>query len=173
MYGPVKNAVMRELRLIPPVAIDLSVNREEERFAISVTVTPEIDMTGHDLVLRIALVEDFSRTVNRPVGPPGEYAADVHPFVVRHMPGGAGGFPISFTAGAFTVETGISTTVISRRLHAWLTEQLPDLALTRAGERILMQREEISAEKLRVVAFVQREQDRRILQGAVWYPEHE
>jgi len=171
MYAPLKDAIERDLKFIPPVAIDLDVNRDGGRFAITATVTPQIDMSGHDLVLRLAVVETASRSLSRPEGPPGAYSTDDHPWVVRYMPGGAAGYPISFEAGAFTVETGASTTLIASRHHAWLTEQARELTVTRDQERIILQREELGAENLFVVAFVQREQDRRILQAAVWYPE--
>ncbi len=171
-YNLLRDAIDREFRFIPPVTIALEVDRQSSSFTIAVEVRPLIDLAGHDLVLRVALAERESFVPGaQAAGPPGRYDENVHPFVVRHFLGGVDGYPIAFSDGSFRIQQHVSLDHVAHSLMNWLNEEAARLGVTEGQQRLIDNPEMIGAGGIYVVAFVQREQDRRILQAAVWYPE--
>jgi hypothetical protein len=164
-----ETAVDRELRLIPPVSIELEVERTGSVLDISVAVRPVIDQYDDPLSLRIALVEE---RVSVPI-PSGR--VPVYQMVVRDMIGGAGGFPVEFTSDSFLVENRIDIEEVERQIFefqsrlAELDRVPPDNeAYRRSKETELRRHSRIDPDLLRIVAFVQRETDRAVLQTAVF-----
>jgi hypothetical protein len=166
--GLYQREIDRELKLIPPVTIDLSVEHDGPLLDLTVGIEPAIDLSGDPLRLRIALVEE--RVGFTP--PSGE--EEEHRMVVRHMIGGAAGFELVFDSGRFTLSKNVDLRQIEEQSFQFLARMVeldPNSPLndtyTRSMRAELRRFSQINPDLLRVVAFVQRESDRAILQAAI------
>ncbi len=160
--------VNRELRLIPPVTIDLHAVRSGPILDYEVDVVPVIELSGDPLRLRIALVED-------PVFIP-QTSGDslVNRMVVREMIGAENGFEVVFESNRFHIAGQIDIRQIEARIHDFLSRRvnlnpdtIDDPSYLRSLMAALQQYSRIDPERIRLVAFVQRETDRAVLQAAV------
>ncbi len=164
-----EDAIDRELRLIPPVSLTLSVEQDGPLLDISVEVKPVIEFYDDLLSLRIAVVEERV-VVPMPSGEVREYQ-----MVVRGMIGGARGIPVEFTPDGFQVSRQIDIRHIESQIFNYLSSQarldeVPDdnsvYRLSKESE--LRRHSHIDLDRVRLVAFVQRETDRAVLQAAIF-----
>ena len=164
-----QDEVDRELRLIPPVTIDLRVERSGPILDYEVDVVPVIELSGDPLRLRIALVED-------PVDV--ELTSDgtlVNRMVVREMIGAENGFEVVFESDRFHIAGQVDIRQIEARIHDFLSRRVnldPDTIDDPTYRRSMLEEyrrySRIDPERIRLVAFVQRENDRAVLQAAVF-----
>jgi len=163
------DAIERELKLIPPLSITCDVDQNGPVLDISIEVIPVIDFYDDPLQLRIAVVEEIV-TVPMPSGRVPEYR-----MVVRDMIGGSGGIPVEFAPDRFQVSRQIDIRQIERKIFNFhyfreKLDQIPEensvYRLSKESE--LRQHSRIDLDRIRLVAFVQRETDRAVLQALVF-----
>ncbi len=171
--GLYQNTIDRELRLIPPVTIDLTVEQSGPMLDIKVEVVPVTELSGEPLRLRIALVEK-QVVITYASGDIQE-----HRMVVRDMVGGMDGFEVVFTPDRFSVSIKIDIRQIESRIYNYLSRLVdidPQFAYNetyretwrRAVQAEQRRNSRIDIDRIRLVAFVQRETDRAVLQAAIF-----
>jgi hypothetical protein len=132
-----------------PAKIDLAAKQEGDDVVITAAVS-DLKGAGEDTRLRLALVEEVVRY-------PGSNGQRFHHHVVRAMPGGAGGFALKGATAKQEVKVNLAD----------LRKALADY-LEKANERRPFPNDErpLGLKRLRVVAFIQNDKTKEVLQAA-------
>jgi hypothetical protein len=141
--------VNEELEKSPEAKVKVSAGRKGETIELTAEVA-DLERTGEQVRLRFALIEDVVRY-------PGSNGQRFHHHVVRAFPGGADGFPLKEKSGRRSVS--LSRAELRKTLQDYLDTSnkkapYPD------DDRPL------KLEQLKVVAFVQDDATKEILQAA-------
>lgn len=146
-----------EKQLAAKPGYEVAIKTERRGDALSVEVTlkavTEFDASKHRL--RIALVED-------PVHYTGYNQVHLHRYVVRKMLGGAGGRAVSLGGGKFEVSDSVDLKALQESLKHY-ADEFEKKESSKFPER----KHEINRENLSVVAFVQDDASKNVLQAAV------
>jgi hypothetical protein len=148
---------------VPEVEIDLAGSRDGN--SIEVTASAAIigsDLRGNDhLRLRVALAE-------RVVHHEGGNGVTEHRMVVRKLLGGADGQSIETATGRVAFSARVDIAELEADLRDYLTTwENENSARFTSGTGFTVMRDEIDEENLVIVAFVQDDSDRRVLQARV------
>jgi hypothetical protein len=148
-YDDLRKAVVQQLEVLSPVKLKVSATRRGDKIDIQTEVA-ELNRTGDDMRLRLALVEDMVRYS----GPNGQR---FHFHVVRALLGGVEGMPLRNKATRQT--TTISLQGVTRSLQDYLN----DFAKV---HRFLDDERPLDFKRLKIVALVQDDKIKEILQAA-------
>ncbi len=142
-YRALRQAIVEERKQPPEAKLTLTASRKDD----DIDMTAEVSASsGAEVRLRFVLVEELAKY---PAGN-GQYE---HHQVVRAFPGGMDGFPVTATSQKHTASVKVS------QLRGFLHDELTARSLP-------SERQPLALEKLRVVALVQDNKDRHILQAA-------
>jgi hypothetical protein len=148
-YFDYRDAINPLLEKAARAKLQLSANRQGDKIDIQAEVS-DLEKTGEKVRLRFALVEDQVRYV-------GGNQVRFHHHVVRSMPGGAAGFPLKEKAAKQSASVNLS------ELRQSLTTYLDEFGKTHAFPN---SRRPLDLKDLRVVAFIQDDQTKEVLQAA-------
>jgi hypothetical protein len=148
-YESLRKLVNEDLDAGPQARLELTVRRQGGTIEAHAEVS-EFKKAGEKVRLRLALVEDVARYQ-------GGNGRRLHHHVVRAFLGGPDGFPLKERAASRDVK--ITLADVEKEIRDYLAEA--------AKKRPLMGDEPtLRLERLRVVAFVQDDEHKRILQAA-------
>lgn len=150
-YTELRDAAAKVLETPTPVKLTLTATPAAKGWTAKATVT-DAEQPGAKLTLRFALVEPRVRFA-------GGNGIRYHTQVVRAMPGGAKGFPLTKKSQEQTV------TIDPAELRAKLEKYLTDFAKTE-GEFPHPERP-LDLSNLKLVAFVQNDATQEVLQAAL------
>jgi hypothetical protein len=132
-----------------PAQLRISANRQGDKIDIQAEIS-ELEKPGEKVRLRFALVEEQVRYV-------GGNQVRFHHDVVRALPGGADGFPLKEKSSKQTASVDLA------ELRQKVTAYLDDYAKQRPFPN---GRRPLELKKLRVVAFIQDDDSKEVLQAA-------
>lgn len=158
LYGWTIEQAMKEA---PAVNIDLAGERSDQSLTVSATVMVKdpAALEGSDLKLRIVVAE-------RLVHFTGGNGVSEHSMVVRAFVGGHDGFAISQESANFTASLDIAQ--LESNLLDYLTEyESENPQRFRSGEGFSEKKNEIDENQLLLVAFVQDDTSKKVLQVRV------
>ncbi len=147
----------------PEIAIDLSGIRAGTSIQVSgtVSITGEGLQGNEQLRLRIALAEKM-------IHHEGGNGITEHKMVVRKLIGGAEGFVIDTSEGTFEFSASVDVAELETDLLAYLTDwETEHSDRFRGGSGFSARRHEIDVNQLVLVAFVQDDGNRSVLQARV------
>ena len=147
----------------PEIAIDLSGRRAGSSIQVSgtVSITGEGLQGNEQLRLRVALAEKM-------IHHEGGNGITEHKMVVRRLIGGAEGFVIDTSEGTFEFSASVDVAELEADLHAYLTDwETEHSDRFRGGSGFSAKRHEIDVNQLVLVAFVQDDSNRSVLQARV------
>jgi len=150
VYRKAKKLIAAELANETEITVDLSANRQADSVQIQVQVAGA-DLDNQNLRLRIALAESE-------VAYTGINGIRRHDMIVRTMPGGYLG--IKAMDGALAFDGTVNLTDLKQELENYLTEFEKTQGQSLPGKPLELN-------KLHVVAFVQDDSTRQVLQTAV------
>jgi len=148
-YFEYRDVINPLLEKSAPAQLRVSANRQGEKIDIQAEAS-QLDKPGDKIRLRFALVEEQAHYV-------GGNQIRYHHDVVRSLPGGAEGFPLKEKTSKQT------TSVDLAELRQKLTAYLDDFAKQRPFPN---GRRPLELKKLRVVAFIQDDESKEVLQAA-------
>jgi hypothetical protein len=148
-YFDYRDAISPLLEKAARAKLQLSATRQGDKIDIQAEVS-DLEKTGEKVRLRFALVEDQVRYV-------GGNQVRFHHHVVRAMPGGAAGFPLKEKAAKQSASVNLS------ELRQSLTTYLDEYGKAHAFPN---SRRPLDLKNLRVVAFIQDDQTKEVLQTA-------
>lgn len=147
-YNLYAEAIDQRREVAPPIRVAARVERQGDRLAIRVEVRGLPD-PGAGKRLRVVLAEDAVRHM-------GGNGLRFHHCVVRAMPGGPAGLALRAADGEYAFDVSLA------EVRETLSRHLDELASRRSGPGLDLPPE---LRDLRVVAFVQNDATREILQG--------
>jgi len=156
IYEELANTVSEISTRAPEGSIDLKASVNGEALSIDATASAP-EKPADSVRLRIVIAEseiDFS----------ARNGIRMHEMVVREMPGGAAG--IAPVEGQFTLQQEIPLVELRDRLNTGLTEAERQLSLE-YGQKVTFQVRPLDLRRLTVVAFLQDDTTREVLQTAV------
>jgi hypothetical protein len=148
-YFDYRDAINPLMEKAARAKLQLSATRQGDKIDIQAEVS-DLEKTGEKVRLRFALVEDQVRYV-------GGNQVRFHHHVVRAMPGSAAGFPLKEKAAKQSASVNLS------ELRQSLTTYLDEYGKTHAFPN---SRRPLDLKDLRVVAFIQDDQTKEVLQTA-------
>jgi hypothetical protein len=149
-YDALRNAVDDVLEKDPPATMSLKAERKGDKIDIAGEVR-ELTTKGENIRLRFVLVEDVARY-------PGGNGQRLHQHVVRALPGGADGFALT------EVETRKNVTVDLADLKKTLDTYMTDF--NKGNRKFRDDEYPLSLKNLKVVALIQDDKSKEILQAA-------
>lgn len=149
-YAEIRAAIEKELEAAAPVKLALTVTKGEKGLTVKAAVS-DLEKPGEKVKLRFAVVEPLVRYV-------GGNGARFHQNVVRAMPGGPSGFPLTKKAQEQSVTVDPDT--LRGELAKYLDTFAKDFAPFPNPDRPLR------LKNLKVVAFVQDDATGNILTAA-------
>jgi hypothetical protein len=129
--------------------VDVSAKRTGDKVHIKASVS-EIEKPGDKLRLRLVLVEEWVRYR-------GRNSLSYHHHVVRAMPGGPQGTPLTKKDSQHTFD--VDLTQLRKTLHAYLDD------FHKNETPLLDEQRPMRLQNLRIVAFVQNDETREVLQA--------
>ncbi len=147
-YLDIRTPIEEALEKAPGVKLSLAVTPAEKGGFTAKATVADLAMPGEKMTLRFALAEERVRY-------PGGNGIRYHHMVVRSMPGGTAGFPLTKATAEQTVT--ISPAEVRAALQKYLTDFERDQGSFPRTERPLDLR------NLKVVAFVQNDMTREVL----------
>jgi hypothetical protein len=155
-YDALRKLVDDSLEKDADAKVKLNVGRKGDEVSISGRVDG-LEKPGEDLRLRLALIEDV-------VAFAGSNGQRLHHHVVRALPGGPKGFKLEKKDGN-TFAASVKLGELRKKLEDYLAEYAKsDDAKVRGG--LPKEKYPMELKKLKVVALVQNDEDRTILQAA-------
>ncbi len=148
-YTAFREVVEKELEKPAAAKIALTVAKGEKGLTAKAAVS-ELETPGEKVVLRFALVEERVRFA-------GGSGTRYHPFLVRAMPGGSKGFPLTKKSHEETVT--IDAADIREKLNKYLDDFSKNQADFPRTDRPM------ALKRLKLVAFVQNDETGEILQA--------
>jgi hypothetical protein len=148
-YEALRKAVGKELETAKGADLKLTVRRDGDKLSLEARVSG-LKKTGAKVRLRFVLVEDVVRY-------PGRNGQRLHHHVVRAFPGGARGQAL--TEQSATKTATVSLAALRKALEDYLTE-------ANKKRPFLDDERPLRLENLKVVAFVQDDEDKSVLQAA-------
>ncbi|HEV2945934.1 MAG TPA: hypothetical protein VGX70_01070 [Gemmataceae bacterium] len=148
-YFDYRDAINPLLEKAARAKLQLSATRQGDKIDIQSEVS-DLEKTGEKVRLRFALVEDQVRYV-------GGNQVRFHHHVVRAMPGSSAGFPLKEKAAKQSASVNLS------ELRQSLTTYLDEFGKSHAFPN---SRRPLDLKNLRVVAFIQDDQTKEVLQAA-------
>jgi thiol-disulfide isomerase/thioredoxin len=165
LFNVYSSAIDRGLKATPPVEIRLSVQRSGKIIDVTAFAEPGEGIDKFkDLRLRIAVAE-------KQVVYAGSNGIQLHQLAVRHMVGGPQGFPFDPSQGAITKSARIDIGEIEVGLLEYLNQFEERNARPGRWAGFTQKMEMIDPESLVVVAFVQEDAGKRVLQAIVIEPD--
>jgi hypothetical protein len=157
-FGKLKEAIEKNLEVDQEGAIKLDVQRDGSKITISASAS-DLKEAGDKVKLRIALVEEVARFQ-------GGNGQRLHHNVVRTFAGGLAGFPLEKKEGA-THKATVDVEELRKKLDGQLNIMAANLiAQNRAPQGFQWPDRPLKLAKLKVIAFVQDDDSKRILQAA-------